>query len=282
MKTARRRLTIGLALLVAVLASVLYCVVPKQSSGDTETYTSKQPDPSCRVVLFSPDERLRRLEAQAQAIKAIQASQQHSLGGIVLIEQVWRKDPALANNPILIQDEMAVVRFRNRKTAPLTLYVIRSLDLKPWGSFYSTQGGLVLSEPRQVPRLTPEQAMVVSVEVRDDRGHLMEPVQVRPSLISYFYSPPKVPSAADIRKFQLPEIALQPGEEVDVSFPLFGDVFRTDCWFRPGTYTIHVSLSWAEASSGETKSMTADPVTVCITPEHVKAAETYRDVFYAP
>jgi hypothetical protein len=42
-----------------------------------------------------------------------------------------------------------------------------------------------------------------------------------------------------------------------------------------GTFTVRATVSYAEAPSGEKKSVTSEPVTVTVTADHIAAAEAY-------
>ena len=100
------------------------------------------------------------------------------------------------HNPILSQRDFAVLRFVNTTGRPLTLY-----------EFHSVSGGLL--EPP--PKFTIPQAFVVDVELCDQTGNNIEPIEVMPSPLSFLAKPRTVPTAAKLLAMNPPIFTLQPG-----------------------------------------------------------------------
>ena len=155
------------------------------------------------------------------------------------------------NNPLLHVDKLAVAQFRNTTGRPLTCY-----DL---GQTFG---------PRSLAS-----AFVVDVDVWDPQARKIEGWGAEIVVMQSFVS--RVPPADILLANNAQTFTLQPGEETELPMSLFSMVTHPRPGLQPGAYTVRATVSYAEAPSGEKKSVTSEPVTVTVTAEHIKAAEAY-------
>lgn len=199
--------------------------------------------PTCRIEILPAVERIRRMNAPVN-INPIVAP--YPLG----ITPPHRVPFELAENPVLLSEHYATVRFENTTGRPLILYVVRWCD------------GIGCDPLIQ-------NTAIVAADVRDSGdGVIKEPPPRWRSVTD-----PEVPSAKLLRANNHPLFILPDGGHIDLPIPILGrlDTPRT----KPGTYKVRAIVSYAEAPDGETMQITSEPVNVTVTEEHIKAAEAY-------
>lgn len=229
--------------------------------------------PTCRIEFLSPDERVRRQSLRTppkppESFNLLADNQSgHSLP--TRPAPLWRVPPATeADNPLLYNNNYAVVRFENPTGQPLGVYAIRGRGDK-WP---------IIGD-----------AFVVDVEIRNPSGKptVKNPLDMlRSVLVGPPLEPPPVPPADELRQEPPPTFTIQPGEEVELPIRILNGLpafampslrFRDNpAWrFPPGVYTVRATVSYAEAPGGEKREVVSDPVKVTVTAEQVKAAEAF-------
>ncbi len=189
-----------------------------------------------------------------------------------------------ANNPVVNQGRFAIVRFENVTKQPVVLYSLHpDPELPNDPDFRKMQKELVsgITNDRQREKLlqscdtpwvhTNQSTLEVRHDVRDAENNLLGSPNYYHSLLSGL----SVPSPEMLLKRNPKSFVLNPGEWIDRPMWILGQPKQSFAGLKPGTYTVRALVSYAEAPSGEKKTVTSEPVTITITEEHIKAAEQY-------
>jgi hypothetical protein len=239
-------------------------------------YTS---EPTWRIRLLTREERLHPDPARPRLTSATE------------IEHPYSDDQT--DNPVLLQDRFAVGRFENTTGRALHVYLhdgwarieedpdamrqLRELELKVLAQrrFKSERVRQHALKALDAPRYThpAEGAFALEVEVCGSDGEVIR-VPEPPQCVQFNSSPP---TAAELRSGLYPTRTVQPGEQIEFKLPILGKLRDRDRGLKPGTYTVRVTVSYAEAPTGETRRVTSESVIVTVTEDDIRAAEAYRD-----
>lgn len=163
-----------------------------------------------------------------------------------------------ADNPALLWEHYATVRFENTTDQPLVLYVLRWV------------GGIGYDP-------IMENTAIVNVEVRDSAGQLVK----APSDPRFLQEPKQMPLLKILQDNNYPAFVLKPKQHVNLPMSVLGSWGIPRPGRDPVTYTLRATVSYIEAPSGETKRITSEPVTLTFTEAHFKARDAYWDSWMA-
>jgi len=157
------------------------------------------------------------------------------------------------NNPLLHVGQIMVAKFKNTTGHLLTCF----------------DGDYVWNGEVGIAR-----CFIVDVEVWDGAGKLIGGGE-RELEVHRGFLPPAVPSADFVLANKHQTFTIQPGEEVELGMAIFSSVTHPRPGLQPGTYTLRATVSYAEAPSGEKKTVASELVPFQVTEAHIKAAEGY-------
>lgn len=123
-------------------------------------------------------------------------------------------------------------------------------------------------------------ALALEIEERDSNGHVIVP---EPNY-GLSYDPDArngtVPPAEVLQSGEYQTFTVQAGEVVELRIQfLLTKLMRSKQGVRPGTYALRATVSYAEAPSGQKKTVSSEPVTITITDGHIKAADAYQEAY---
>lgn len=255
----------GLAALTAIVGSYWLLV--------RDRHVRSAPNVSCRVRFLEPAERS-QIAADLLATGAI--------------DQAFPAE--LSANPVVHHGRYATVRFENTTDVPLNLYSLcpwpLSADMQEANRALATElrnaTGDTFRTPRQKEELvrsleapiapTLRSAFVVDEELRAPNGTSIARTDLSHPAAWLNQS---VPPASELLARNPLRFILLPGEGIDLPVSVLGNLRNRANGLTPGTYTLRVTVSYAEAPSAEVRHITSEPVTITVTEEHIKAAEAY-------
>jgi hypothetical protein len=196
------------------------------------------------------------------------------------------------DNPVLLQDRFAVLRFENTTGRPIHAYLHgwetieedadtlravqemeRTVIMKR--TFRNERARHHALKSLDSPRHAhpAEGAFAASAELQSSDGEVFRvPEKYMAGCLQFNNSPP---TPAEFRSHQYPTRTVQTGETIELKVSILGILRNRETGLKPGAYTVRVMVTYAEAPSGETKRLTSEPVAVTVTEEHIKAAEAY-------
>lgn len=195
---------------------------------------------SCSVRLLSPAERRQHL----QTALADQGSPLHSLPG------------ELADNPMVFFAGHAIVRIENATPAPLYFH----------------------SLSRERTAIIPGQVFLREVELFDTAGQklVLAPETEKERITLLADNPRRIPTAEELSRREKPSLYGLPGHTaIELPVNILDHWSQPQYGLKPGTYTARVTVSFAEAPSGEARQIVCEPVAVTVTEEQIKAAKAY-------
>jgi hypothetical protein len=251
-------------------------------AGAERAEAPKQPaeqdasEPICRIRFLTREERLHPDPAKPHLVTETE------------IEHPYPDDQA--DNPVLLQDRFAVTLFENTTSRALRVYLhgwaLFEEDPDALQQLREMQRAMVLRTRfktelgRQhalklidAPRYAHPAAgaFFVDVEVRGSDGEVIRVPE--PQQCLYFNSSP--PTAEQLRSGTYPTRTLKSGERIEFALSILGKLRDPARGLKPGSYTVRVTVSYAEVPSGETRHITSEPVTVTVTEDDIRAAEAY-------
>ena len=257
------------------------------NSSSSEFVTRPKPpdlrdasEPTCRIRFLTREERLHPDPANPRLVPPEE------------IEHPYPEDQA--DNPVLLQNRFAVLRFDNTTGRAVHAYLhgweameedvdtlrdVREMEraVIKMRTFKSEKARQHALKSLDAPRHShPAQgAFTTHVELQSSDGVIIRvPDHYAAGCLQFSNWPPQ---AEHFRSGLHPTRTVQPGECVELHLSIFEPLRHQKDGLRPGVYTVRTTVAYAEAPGGETKRLTSDPVTVTVTEEHIKAAEVYRE-----